>query len=79
MLGVELRDAEGQPDYARCEAVKLRCAGTGPAALTCGAKIGNPRVNSANIRLIPALNTTDACVDQALDILESALRAVPVA
>lgn len=76
MLGVELRAADGSPDYARCEAVKLRCREAGLLLLTCGAKIGNPIADNSTIRLIPPLNTPEAILRQALDILETALKEV---
>jgi 4-aminobutyrate aminotransferase-like enzyme len=74
MIGVELRDAEGNPDYARCEAVKLRCREDGLLLLTCGAKIGNPQTDNSTIRLIPPLNTPEPILWQGLDVLESALK-----
>ena len=73
MLAIELRDAAGKPDYAGCEAVKLRARRDGLLFLTCGAKIGDPLADNAAIRLIPPLNTPDDVVDRALDILVDAL------
>ncbi len=74
MLGVELRDPDGQPDYARCEAVKLQCREAGLLLLTCGAKIGNPATDNSTLRLIPPLNTPEPILWCGLDILEAALR-----
>jgi len=76
MIGVELRDANGNPDYARCEAVKLRCRADGLLLLTCGAKIGNPLTDNSTIRLIPPLNTPEPILWQGLDVLESALKTI---
>jgi 4-aminobutyrate aminotransferase len=77
MIGVELRDAAGRPDYARCEAVKQACRREGLLVLTCGAKIGSPATDNAALRLIPALNTPDDVLQQGLDVFEGALRQVP--
>ncbi len=77
MIGVELRDADGTPDYARCEAVKLRCRAEGLLLLTCGAKIGNPLADNAAIRLIPPLNTPEPILWHALDLFETALKTNP--
>ena len=74
MIGIELRDAQGKPDYARCEAVKLHARKNGLLLLTCGAKIGNPHADNAALRLIPPLNTPDDIAHQAVDILIDALR-----
>jgi len=77
MLGVELRDTAGSPDYARCEAVKLRCRAEGLLLLTCGAKIGSPDTDNAAIRLIPPLNIPEPILWQSLDVLEMALKTTP--
>ena len=74
MIGVELRDAEGNPDYARCEAIKLRVREQGLLLLTCGAKIGNPEADNSTLRLIPPLNISEEALHQGLDIVEAALR-----
>jgi 4-aminobutyrate aminotransferase-like enzyme len=74
MIGLELRDAEGRPDYARTEAVKQRCRAEGLLLLTCGARIGSPTADNATIRLIPPLNIPDPLLMQGLDILENALQ-----
>jgi 4-aminobutyrate aminotransferase len=74
MIGIELRDAEGKPDYARCEAVKLACRAEGLLLLTCGAKIGNPATDNSTIRLIPPLNTPELVLWRGLDLLEKALQ-----
>lgn len=74
MLALELRGADGKPDYARCEAVKGVARENGLLVMNCGAKTGGPNDNSA-IRLIPPLNTPDEVADRALDILTDALAA----
>lgn len=74
MIGVELRDASGNPDYARCERVKNACREKGLLLLTCGAKIGDPTIDNAAIRLIPALNIAEDTLKYGLDIFEQALR-----
>ena len=74
MIGVELRDAQGRPDYARCDAAKLQARANGLLLLTCGAKIGNPHADNAALRLIPPLNTPEAVAHCAVDILIDALR-----
>jgi 4-aminobutyrate aminotransferase len=73
MIGIELRDAAGRPDYARCEAVKLRAREMGLLVLTCGANIGDPATDSSVIRLIPPLNTPDELLQEGLDLLIAAL------
>ncbi len=78
MLGIELRDSQGRPDYARAEAVKLKAREHGLLVLTCGAKIGSAQADNATVRLIPPLNTRDEVAQRALDSVVSALRAVPV-
>ena len=78
MIGLELSDANGLPDYARCEAVKAYTRDRGLLLLSCGAKIGDAETDSSAIRLIPALNTDDETIDTALNILEEALAATPV-
>ncbi|HZO87424.1 MAG TPA: aspartate aminotransferase family protein [Chthonomonadaceae bacterium] len=74
MIGVELRDAAGRPDYARCEAVKRRAREAGLLLLTCGAKIGNPATDNATLRLIPPLNIPEEVLQEGLDIFEAALQ-----
>jgi 4-aminobutyrate aminotransferase len=76
MIGVELRDAAGKPDYARCEAVKRQARDAGLLLLTCGAKIGDPTADNATLRLIPPLNTPEEVLQQGLDIFESALQQI---
>ncbi len=73
MLGVELRDANGKPDYARLDAVKLCARSKGLLLLTCGAKIGTSADN-ATLRLIPPLNIPNEALNHGLAILEEALR-----
>ncbi len=74
MIGVELRDAHGKPDYARCDAAKLLARASGLLLLTCGAKIDTPHADNAALRLIPPLNTPESVAHHALDILIAALR-----
>jgi 4-aminobutyrate aminotransferase len=76
MIGIELRDAAGKPDYARVEAVKSRARARGLLILSCGAKIGDPLADNATIRLIPPLNTEESILEAGLAILEDALAAV---
>ncbi len=76
MIGVELRDPNGQPDYLRCDAVKLRCREAGLLILTCGAKIGNPAADNSTLRLIPPLNTPEPVLWQGIAILEAALQVI---
>jgi 4-aminobutyrate aminotransferase len=73
MIGVELRDASGTPDYARCCAVKARALERGLLLLTCGARIGDPRADNATMRLIPPLNVDESDLDAGLAIFEAAL------
>ena len=78
MIGIELRNGAGKPDYTRCETVKHAAREHGLLLLTCGAKIGDPAVDNAAIRLIPALNTSQETLDKGLDILIAALERVPI-
>ncbi|HLK61183.1 MAG TPA: aminotransferase class III-fold pyridoxal phosphate-dependent enzyme, partial [Chthonomonadaceae bacterium] len=73
MLGIEMRDPEGRPDYARCEAIKQHARRAGLLLLTCGAKIGKVDADNATIRLIPPLNIPEETLHQGLDMLEAAL------
>lgn len=75
MLGVELRDEQGMPVYARLEAVKECARSKGLLLLTCGAKIGT-NADSATLRLIPPLNIPDDVLDRGLTLLEEALAEV---
>jgi 4-aminobutyrate aminotransferase-like enzyme len=77
MIGVELRDSLGNPDYKRCEAVKNKARENGLLLLTCGAKIGDPATDSAAIRLIPPLNTPEDLALRAVDVLVEALQETP--
>ena len=74
MMAIEFRNAEGKPDYARCEAVKLAARENGLLLLSCGAKIGKPETDSAAVRLIPPLNITADALNRGLDILIAAIR-----
>jgi len=75
MIGIELRDPAGNPDYAKVTAVKLGCRERGMLVLTCGAHIGDPAVDNSTLRLLPPLNVRDTELDRGLSILEEALRA----
>ena len=74
MIGIEVRDASGGPDYARVAAVKEACKERSLLLLSCGARIGRPEVDNATIRLLPALNIDRADLDRGLTILTEALR-----
>lgn len=78
MIGVELRDSAGKPDYKRAEAVKNAAREKGLLLLSCGAKIGNPATDSSAIRFIPPLNTPEDLIHHALDIFTEALQETPV-
>lgn len=78
MIGIELRDPAGNPDWERANAVKDYARECGLLIMTCGARIGKPYVDNSSLRVIPPLNVPDDTVDQALGILETALGAVPV-
>ncbi len=74
MIGIELRDANGKPDYAACDAVKLRARDKGLLLLTCGAKIGSAHADNSCLRVLPALNVSEEMLWKGIEILESALR-----
>lgn len=74
MIGVELRDAAGKPDYARVETIKQKARDLGLLLLSCGAKIGDPEVDNSTLRLIPPLNLTDDVLQKGLDLFEEALQ-----
>lgn len=74
MIGVEMRDEAGRPDYARVNEVKRLAREECLLVLSCGAKIGKPEVDNAALRLIPPLNTTDQVLQSGLDIFERAVR-----
>lgn len=73
MIGIEIRTAEGSPDYARCDEIKRRARGRGLLVLTCGARVGLPDVDNSTVRLIPPLNISDEELDLGLDILKDVL------
>jgi 4-aminobutyrate aminotransferase len=75
MIGIELRDAAGKPDYARVTAIKRRAQARGLLVLSCGAHIGDPQVDNATIRLIPPLNIEESVLNAGLAILEDVLKA----
>ncbi len=68
MIGVEFRDAAGQPDKKTAKAVSAGCLERGLMLLTCG-----PWDNT--VRWIPPLVVTPAQIDQSLSIFADALRA----
>lgn len=74
MIGIEFRDAQGQPAYARCEQIKQRAREKGLLLLTCGARIGDPSVDNATLRLIPPLNIPEETLWRGLDILLEVIR-----
>ncbi len=74
MIGIELQDNQGNPDFSRAERVKLACREAGMLVLTCGAKIGKQDVDNSAIRLIPPLNIPDDSLKAGLDILIAALK-----
>ena len=74
MIGIELQDDQGNPDYARAERVKLACRKADLLVLTCGAKIGKADVDNSAIRLIPPLNIPDDSLAAGLDIIVAALK-----
>ena len=73
MIGIELRDSAGKPDYTQADRVKNLCRERGLLLLTCGAKMGDPKVDSAVIRLIPPLNIPSDVLNQGIDTLILAL------
>lgn len=68
MIGVDLVDADGQPDAAAFAAISKRALDDGLFLLPCGTD-GNV------IRFIPPLNVSKADLDRGLDILDSAIAA----
>jgi 4-aminobutyrate aminotransferase len=73
MIGVELRDVDGRPDYARVDAVKRHAREQGLLLLSCGAKVGDPATDNSTLRLIPPLNIAAEELNQGLDIFIAAL------
>jgi 4-aminobutyrate aminotransferase len=78
MIGIELRDAGGRPDYERVGAVKRECRAQGLLLLSCGARIDVPEVDNSTIRLLPPLNITIEDLDRGLEILAQALSSAPL-
>jgi 4-aminobutyrate aminotransferase len=76
MIGIELRDSDGRPDYARVDAVKRHARANGLLVLSCGAKIGDPAADNSTLRLIPSLNISLQELNKGLDIFISALESV---
>lgn len=66
MIGIEFNDENGEPGKEIAEKVAGRCLDQKMIVLTCG-------TGGQVIRLIPALNITDADAEKALDILEKAI------
>jgi 4-aminobutyrate aminotransferase len=67
MIAVEFSRPDGSPDGALCEAVRTRCIENGLLLLSCG-------YEDQVLRLMPALNVSDAEVDEGLRIFEEAVR-----
>jgi len=67
MIGVEFSDMAGNPDGGLCERVRQRCIEHGLLLLSCGYR-------EQVLRLIPALNVSDAEADEGLTIIEEAVR-----
>ncbi len=79
MLAIELRDASGNPDYNRCDAVKEEARRNGLLLLTCGARIGKSQTDCSALRIIPPLNVDRASMVSGINTLIQALLSVPVA
>ena len=69
MNAVEFSRPDGAPDGQTAEAVRDRCIENGLLLLSCG-------YADQVLRLIPALNVSDAEVDEGLSIIEEAVRHV---
>ncbi len=69
MNAIEFSTADGAPDGTTAEAVRARCIANGLILLSCG-------YEDQVLRLIPALNVSDAEVDEGLSIVEEAVRHV---
>ena len=69
MIGVELVKSDGSPNGAACEQLMERCLERGLIIINCG-----PERNT--VRFIPPLTISDPELEQALDILEEALKTV---
>lgn len=68
MIGIEMGKPDGSPDKEAVTLIRERCLDDGLLLLSCG--------TAENvIRLIPPLNVSEAEVDEALYILERALKA----
>ena len=66
MIGIEFNDEHGKPSKEIAERVAERCLENKMIVLTCG-------THGQCIRLIPALNLSDADADKALSILENCM------
>jgi 4-aminobutyrate aminotransferase-like enzyme len=77
MIGLELRSASGEPDYAGVASVKSACRQRGMLVLSCGARIGLPDVDNATIRLLPPLTVSLEDLDRGLMVLADAVQARP--
>lgn len=66
MIGIEFRDADGQPNKEAAKAVQKKAFEQGMILLTCG-----PWDNT--VRVIPPLNVSSNEVEEALCIIDSAL------
>jgi len=69
MNAAEFSNADGQPDGDFAERVRQRCIDNGLLLLGCGYR-------EQVLRFIPALNITDADLDEGLSIFEEAVRFV---
>lgn len=69
MIGVELVKSDGSPNGPACEQLMERCLERGLIIINCG-----PERNI--VRFVPPLTISDLELEQALDILEEALKTV---
>jgi 4-aminobutyrate aminotransferase len=69
MNAIEFSGPDGAPDGKTAEAVRTRCIENGLILLSCG-------YEDQVLRLIPALNVSDAEIDEGLSIIEEAVRHV---
>jgi 4-aminobutyrate aminotransferase len=64
MIGMELVEPDGSPAKLLCDAVITRAFHNGLLLLSCGA---------STVRFMPPLNVSREHVDEAIDLLRSAL------
>ena len=67
MNAIEFSTPDGRPDGALADAVRVRCLEKGLLLLACG-------YSDQVLRIMPALNVSDAEVDEGLDIIAAAAR-----